>query len=388
MSDRLHRKPIERRIRASRFRGAFDLDDSNKFAAACVAAIENENNWQRALELLCDLCGAKAVMITLRENKTCQIVDDVALRERHHSPYVVGFKPEEVVYYIEHLREKDIWADFQVTYRPLLPTQMSTHVSSEEFGKTELGQWCGSQGINDTIVVQLVTMSGYWTALNIFFDSTEAGRTEKIFSVLNAHLDFLKNAWNAGRSIVRSRETGRALLNFLSDQGIAACKIDRSGRVLVENDQFETLRKSGVVKVTKPADRLSVSDLVDTTGLVDSVLGKLLQFATGEGETRYSVLSRPVFSDPYYEGLEDPEQFLIFEDIGRQSHSMQSRIKAQISALTRQEHRLFEAISNGLSVSEAGESIGIKRSRAFDVWRSVKEKLNIEAAHQLRIYKK
>ncbi len=351
-----------------------------------IAAIDDQARWRRVLAAILGLTGAKAAIITLRENKTCQIVDDVQLQQEHHSPFVEGFELERVAYYVYNLRMKDVWADAQVDHRPIVPTQMSTLVSSEEFAKTELGQWCFDQGINDTIVVQIGQVPGYWTALNVFFNNNDAGGADNIMALLNDHLSVIKNAWKTGREIVRTRQTGKGLLEFLSDQSIAACLLDRTGKVTGSNKEFGQLKDQGIVRVGSPSNRLSLSDSVERNGMEAEISAQIGTHADEAGGQPFGVSVRPIAADPLYEGMQEPELLLLLEPARPGQGALRRRLGPKLGTLTAQERRLFDAILAGGSVPEAGEKIGVGRSRAFEIWRAVKEKLGVQNAGQLRVY--
>lgn len=363
-----------------------EKDLNGRLVSEVVAAIDDEGGWKRVLGVILDLTGAKAAIITLRENRTCQIVDDAQLQQEHHSPFVEGFELERVAYYIYNLRQKDVWADAQISHRPFIPTRMSTLVSSEEFGQTELGQWCFEQGINDTIVVQIGQASGYWTGLNVFFDASDPGCAEEILTLLNDHLALLRSAWKTGRDVVRTRQTGHGLLAFLSEQGIAACLLDHAGAMTAGNEKFRELRQNEVVKVSVPSNRITLSDNIERKGMSPTI-SALIGVHDGEGgDPPYRIMVRPIPTDPLYEGIREPELMLLLEPVEGDDSELPHRLGPRLSALTEQERDIFDAVARGLSIPDAGVAIGVKRSRAFEIWGSAKEKLGLKNANQVRVY--
>jgi len=353
--------------------------------AEIVGAIDDQDRWKRVLRTILDRTGARAAIITLRENRTCQIVDDMQLQALHHSPFVEGFELERVGYYIYNLRQKDIWADAQIDRRPLLPTRMSTMVKSDIFAGTELGQWCREQEIDDTIVVQIGQTPGFWTALNVFFDSQVKGCAERTLDLLNTHLTLLRSAWKTGRDMVRTRETGNSLLSFLSEQGIAAGLLDSSGAVTATNDEFRALRDLGVVMVSAPSNRISLADGVDRGGMAPDFSGHIRGHEAAHGHRAYRASLRPITVDPLYEGIREPEYLLLLEPVEAEDITFQRKLAPGLTLLTPQERGLYDAICLGHSVPEAGEQIGVRRTRAFEIWGHVKEKLGVKTASQLRL---
>lgn len=355
--------------------------------AALIGAIEDETKWKQVLRVILDMTGAKAAIITLRENTTCQIVDDVQLQKEHHSPFVEGFTLEKVAYYIYNLRQQDAWANAQITHRPLVPTQMSRLVSSEEFEKTELGQWCAEQGINDTIAVQIGQVPGFWTALNVFYDA-DPQSTARIFAVLNDHLPLLKNAWRTGREVVRNRQTGEALLAFLSDRGTAACLLDLSGAVTEANRAFWELKRKGLVRVATPSKRISLADSVDRNGMEPRVSAQLGSHQHDGDAQSFRAGILPIATDPLFAGGKKPETLLVIEKNEHGGQHLRRELDTRLNTLTPKEAALFEAVASGLPVHRASETIGVKRSQTFAIWGRVKEKLGLESASQLRAIRK
>lgn len=363
-----------------------DKDLNGRLVAEVIAAIDDEAGWKRVLGAILDQTGAKAGIITLRENRTCQIVDDAQLQKEYHSPFVEGFELERVAYYIYNLRQKDVWADAQINHRPFVPTRMSTLVSSEEFGQTELGQWCFEQGINDTIVVQIGQVPGYWTGLNVFFDGSVPGCAEEILTFLNEHLALLKSAWKTGRDVVRTRQTGRGLLAFLSEQGIAACLLDHAGAMTADNETFRELRQKELVRVSTPSNRITLSDTIERKGMSPTISALIGVHDGAGGAQPYRIMVRPLPTDPLYEGIRDPELMLLLEPVEGDDSDLRPRLGPRLSHLTEQEREIFDAVSRGLSIPTAGDKIGVKRSRAFEIWRNVKEKLGLKNASQVRVH--
>ena len=90
-------------------------------AQRAVRAIREPDAWADVLDHIVENTGAAAAIITLRDKKTCQIVNDRDLEQAYHSPLICGFPMEAVVYYLTELRTIDPWAEFQRSHYLSLP---------------------------------------------------------------------------------------------------------------------------------------------------------------------------------------------------------------------------------------------------------------------------
>ena len=137
-----------------------------------INAIQDPQKWGDVLDHIMDTTGAKAALITLRDKETCQIVNDVDLEAKFHSPLIRGFSQEAIIHYLTNLRTIDPWAEFQRSNYPLRPVQMSKVCPTETIADTRFFDWLRGEGFQDTIVFELDRMAGYWTAMNLFLEST------------------------------------------------------------------------------------------------------------------------------------------------------------------------------------------------------------------------
>ena len=88
--------------------------------------------------------------------------------------------------------------------------------------------------------------------------------------------------------------------------------------------------------------------------------------------------------DPLYRDKREPLWLFTFggEAAGQRSDH---RMVLELDSLSDQERDFADAIRDGLDVKEAGAAIGVKRARAFTIWKSIRETLGIDSVHQLRL---
>ena len=137
-----------------------DLKIDPKLATKAMVAIRDLSGWQDVLQHMMLSTGAKAAMITLRDAKTCQIVNDVALETTFHSPLVCGFTMESAAYYLQQLRTIDPWAEAQRQHYPFQPTLMSTVCDPASMPENKFFEWLSTLGCRETVVFELSRMVG------------------------------------------------------------------------------------------------------------------------------------------------------------------------------------------------------------------------------------
>lgn len=348
-----------------------------KLVLQAVEAIQNPAKWERVLQHIMSATGAKAAMITLRDGKTCQIVNDDALERDFHSPLIQGFPIEAVVYYLQELRTIDPWAEAQISHYPQRPLLMSQICNPDEVPDQRFFSWLRDFGINDTVAFELNRMPGYWTACNLFIESGDSATGLKALEYAKEHQSFLAKAWESSQQVVRSKQSGRAALDHMSKLEIPACITGPNGEVETTNSAFDKMIEIKQIVTHGTTRRLSVPRSA-------RVIGDATWLERGSRDLDQSseVLTVSVSTfdpDPLYNGKREGCWLVSF----RMDNGFNASVD-ELNLLTEQERHLLESVQAGDNVAAAGEKIGVKRSRAFDIWGSVKAKLDIKNAHQVR----
>ncbi|MCV6592363.1 MAG: hypothetical protein OIF48_05380 [Silicimonas sp.] len=350
-------------------------------AGRTVNAIRDPEAWGDVLEHILentDFCGA---IITLRDKKTCQIVNDRDLESKFHSPLIRGFTTEAVVYYLTELRTIDPWAEYQRFNYPFRPTIMSRVCPPEGQSGQRFFEWLNNLGMEDTVVFELDRMAGYWTACNLFLPNrdTETGSRARAFA--EAHFEMLRDAWQTSQAVQKSRQTELALLDHLNDAGKPYCLVGPNGEFQRGNGMFDDMVNEDVIRISGPAKKLSFSKGVKVIGLEGWEDHTLMRHDGPDTSCR--VNARPIEPDPRF--AEKREKMWLLSVTGFDTSPQRGAPERyDLRDLTAQETKMFQAVVHGKSVSSAGDMIGVRRSRAFEIWGSVKEKLNITNAHQIR----
>lgn len=352
------------------------------FPLKLVRAIEDPQNWAEALDVFMRMTGATGAIITLRDKTTCQIVNDVELEQKYHSPLIRGFSTEAVIHYLTDLRTIDPWAEFQRSYYPHRPLQMSKVCPQDRFEDQRFFDWLRDVGFEDTIVFELDRMAGYWTAINLFFECSNAAELDRAMEVANTHYDLLRHAWVTSQALAKSRQSSAALLERAAGANSPTVIVGPNGEMLDHNELFTDMLASQAIRVSGKNRKVSFAHSVTVVGLDRWAQHDLLRHAADVPPV--TLMASPVDPDPIFAGKREKHWLLTCSASGITSSGQTSHAAANLDALTRQERLLYAAVAAGEKVSDAGKALGVQRSRSFEIWSSVKEKLGIKNAHQLR----
>ena len=352
------------------------------FPLKLLGAVQDPAKWGDVLELIMKMTGAKAAIITLRDKQTCQIVNDVELERRFHSPLIRGFSQDAIIHYLTSLRTIDPWAAFQRSYYPHHPVQMSRVCPQDSVPDTRFFDWLAALGMTDTIVFELDRMAGYWTAINLFLDHPDSPAARRVMDFAQENQELIRNAWVASQAMSQMRQSKAALLDRAAMAGAATCIVDANGELRDCNAPFRDLMETDAIRLSGRQRKLSFGDKVRVVGL---------DRWEQHGFVRHScdaeplvLLATPLDPDPIFAGKRENHWVLTAGHGSSLSAGHTGEAAPALASLSRQERDLYQQIATGLSVAQAGESIGLKRSRSFEVWAQVKTKLGIRTAHLLR----
>ncbi|MEL6960365.1 MAG: hypothetical protein AAGL89_15580 [Pseudomonadota bacterium] len=347
-----------------------------------IEAIEDPEKWGDVLDWIIETTPVKGAIITLRDKVNAQIVNDHALEQKFHSPLIRGFDQEAIVYYLTELRTIDPWAAFQKNHYPHLPMQMSKVCPPETVKEQRFLTWLRGVGFEDTIVFELERMSGYWTAINLFLERGEGSEAEAAMAFAKANYNLLRQSWQTSQSMARIRQSNAALLDQAARGGAPVCLVGPNAEMIECNPLFDELIEQDAIRVSGEARKLSFARTVNIHGL-DRWEQHAFTFHSAETEP-YLLLATPVNPDPLFADKREQMWLLTCTNF-RDAKVVPEIARAfNLDALTRREKQLYQEIANGLFVEAAGRNIGLGRTKTFEVWAEIKDKLGITSAHQLR----
>jgi hypothetical protein len=345
-----------------------------------TSAAQHPNKWGRVLEHIMNVTGAPAAMITLREKKNCQIVNDDVLEQEFHSPLIRGFPSKVVDFYLNELRTIDPWAMAQIKHYPSRPLLMSAMCPPEEADDKRFFEWLKALGIIDTIAFELDCLSEHWTACNIFMTEENTLETERLLAYTNTHHELLKNTWQTSQELIRSNQLSKAALNVFGQMEIPACIVDAGNSVIASNSVFDQVVSSGEIDLIGAKAILSVGHEMDIFSEDDWGISEVARHESLIN--KYRITSQRFNPDPMYHDKKKKFRLLILQPLNDLAVKITDAMDLKI--LTRIERLLLEGIKNGSSIADAGKEIGYGRTRTYEIWSSVKEKLSISSSHQLR----
>jgi hypothetical protein len=171
-----------------------------------------------------------------------------------------------------------------------------------------------------------------------------------------------------------------ALLEQFGDAGKPCCFVGANGEFREANDEFQTLLGRDIIRFSGPNRKISMTKGMKVTGL-NAWEDHDLVWHDGPG-TMLRVEASSFEPDPRFSGRREKLWLLTVGGYSKDLNTVTPAV--DLRALTTQEVKLYQAVVNGSSVADAGAIIGVKRSRAFEIWSSIKEKPNISNAHQVR----
>jgi len=252
---------------------------------------------------------------------------------------------------------------------------MSTVCDPASMPDNKFFKWLADLGCKETVVFDLNRMGGYWSALNLFFEESRSEQAEAAKTYLSLNSNFLKEAWVTSQEFIHSNQSRQISLEQIETP---ACVVNQEFEVLAHNRNFQHLKAIGAVALFGPKKRLSVAHSITFAGSPE------ISNAVRRHESDaidYQVFMASFDPDPLHKGKREGHRLIVFRSSSEKKSSFQSY---ELESLTAQEKKMFGAIQGGLSIRQAGDNIGVKRSRAFEIWSSVKSKLAISNSHQVR----
>lgn len=346
----------------------------------CISAVRDVQKWKRVLEHIMHETQSPAAIITLRDKRTCYIVNDDVLEAEHHSPLICGFPPDQVEFYLEKLRTIDPWAEAQQLHYPFQPTLMSEICDPDEVEDQRFFDWLNGFGIFDSVAVELDRVPEFWTALNIFSFEQGSERNQNRLAYLNEHFSVLQEAWRSTSHTTVVSQSAQATLDHLATIQIPACILTPEMKLDRHNALFEELINSDVVRVIGQSGKLVASDYVTGIGIASRLIGKIGTF-DGSSDA-YKMSASPFVSDPLYEKKKEKYWLVTLQASEAIRNTWASALEPDL--LNDQERALYDHLVAGLQILPAGQALGIGRSRTYAIWDDIRRKLGIESVHQLR----
>lgn len=225
-------------------------------------------------------------------------------------------------------------------------------------------------------MVELNALPKHWSALNLFFAETDDTDVKAGKTYLEDNIDVLRDAWKTSQEFVHGAQRAVSSLEHMSNLSIPAAIVDEGGKVHQSNALFQSYCTQGRIRLTG-TKHLLLPDGVSISG--DADLLDTISRETWDDDFDLKIVVSRILSDPSFPENSEAYCLLTFHP-----STFMPTNDAVANLLTRQELDLYKAIKAGKTVRDAGETIGIKRSRTFEIWNSVKQKLGVSSAHQIR----
>lgn len=205
----------------------------------------------------------------------------------------------------------------------------------------------------------------------------------------------LRRALNIHNQIDRSYSLGLMYSQAIGRMSIATMLIDAQGTVIDKNicaqqilDANDGLKlRNGKLEAYYPSDNKKLTELIknsfseaiskDSNGLPEA-----MSITRPSGEVKLGLVVEPIPATSWAEENGFPTAVIYIRDSVSQSHTS-ADIAKKLFNLTPAETALSIALSNGLSLEEAAESLGIKRNTARAHLRSIFSKTGVRRQTEL-----
>jgi len=150
---------------------------------------------------------------------------------------------------------------------PHRPVQMSKVCPQDSIDDRRFFDWLKTVGFEDTVVFELDRMAGYWTAINLFYETPEMPERNKALETANAYYDLIRNAWVTSQTMAKTRQSSAALLDRAAGAGSPTAVVGPNGELLENNDLFDGVLGTQAIKLSGKKKKLSFAHSVSVVGL-------------------------------------------------------------------------------------------------------------------------
>lgn len=205
----------------------------------------------------------------------------------------------------------------------------------------------------------------------------------------------LRRALNIHNQIDRSYSLGLMYSQAIGRMSIATMLIDENGTVIDKNlcaqdilDSNDGLKiRNGRLEAYYPTDNKKLNDLIkhafnESTAKESSGLPEAMSITRPSGEVKLGLVVEPIPATAWAEENGFPTAVIYIRDSVSQSHTS-ADIAKKLFNLTPAETALSIELSNGLSLEEAAEALGIKRNTARAHLRSIFSKTGVRRQTEL-----
>lgn len=355
--------------------------DLKALSASLIETIQDPTKWQATLSKLCAYTHAQKALVSLRDNKTAEIVipDDVS--KDFASPLIYGFTVDQVEAFLGDFGEVDPWTEIERVNYPYFPYNMSRYLPQDQLRQSPFWQWLEPLGISECVVCELGRTETYWGALNLYFDTPTGTETQLVLERLKDVLPVLQNVWSSGRALQMAKTAAGSLDMVLAAIPNPAALVLQDGELVAQNHSMQRfLGDAGILVEQGTRLALPVDLPIAATGSgvsLDLMRSGPIGF---RGEIKVAAHRNAQFADG-----EVRDMFLLSIE-PREAKAMYAGVNVwDVNTLTAREQTLVRLVANGMKFSEARVEMQVSYPRIMQIWKSARNKLEVTDVNELRL---
>lgn len=357
--------------------------DVKTITGSLIQTVTDQSLWSHALGDICDFTRADKAVITLRDPASAAMVIPDAVRDKQQSPLIHGFSQAQVQDYLTRHHAEDPWIGVARANHPHSPYAMSKYLAYDKLRSSDFGAWLGALGIDDTVIVDLGASGKYWAAMNLYFGGSTRKKADTICGRVKEILPILRSAWAAGRNIQLERQAAGRIEGILEQVAFPVVVVSSEGRILHFNDAGQRLAETDFGSKLRIGDKLALPASVEIAANSDAVDLPVRRTTSptlfrGFASTSSLDMSQLISGEP------SGSVMIAFFGVGDDGYLPDAR-GLDLTALTAREAELARLVAKGKQLKEAREDMEISHARAMQLWRSVRDKMGVRDAADLRV---
>lgn len=360
----------------------FDLAEYDRIVSALYEAALDTKSWAPALEHLQRVFASNYVTLILRTPEQADTGLMIAVGDVEGGGRVTYMSyPQTTTPFVNQPADKVFTVEDLMT-------------ESEWRRSSYYQHWCAGHGVFHVMGVDIATPGAGKLRFRITRPESAPKFSAEDRARCEALLPHLRRALQIHNQLDRSESLGAMYAQAISRLSIATIVLDESGKVLDQNLIAKEILATGDglkvvggrLEASYPSDNRELQRLVRNAfaryGTGNVAVAEAMSVARPSGQVSLGVVVEVVPSSEWAEGKGQPAAVVYIRDAAGKSLAS-STVAKQLFNLTPAETALALELTNGLSLEEAAEALGIRRNTARAHLRSIFSKTGVRRQTEL-----
>lgn len=341
----------------------------------------DDTKWHEALSRLCAYLGVPKALLSLRDQRSAQIVIPETVAATFQSPLIYGFDDAQVMAFLDTYATDDPWTAIERDQYPYYPYEMSRYLPKRDLQKTSFWNWLAPQGIDDCVVCEIGRSDTYWVALNLYFGGADPDEASGVIGRLRKVLPELRAAWETGRQFQIAKASSQSFAMVLSVMPNPAVMIDNGGKIVATNALYDDLLAGTTCLTSVGAPICLPSDmpLLSPAGTESASVRRGQPAALGMQATVSACQSVELA------GGERRDLTLVSIAALHSQPAGSHDLIWDRETLTDRERTLVRIVAQGHKFRQAQAEMGVSYPRIMQLWKSARNKLDVRDVTDLRL---